>query len=57
MNDSTCIVTFIAAYAAGSLVTNLYILRKVSIWRIKCITLEHDLARAVGRPPRSIEDI
>lgn len=42
---------------ASVLLTSIFWMRYVSIWRIRWIEMEHNLARATGRKPRKIKDI
>ena len=44
-------------FLSGGLITAMFLLSAVRTWRIRCVELEHDLARAEGREPRDIDTL
>ena len=50
-------ISVVLAFLSGFFVSALLMLNKIVYWRIKCIELEHDLARIECRIPRSIDTL
>lgn len=48
------ILFLVIGFVSGGLIASLFWETRDSIWRIRWIEMEHDLARAVGREPRDI---
>lgn len=45
------------AFISGVLLTLMFCVKKISIWKIRWIELEHDLARLQNRKPRGINEL
>lgn len=43
------------SFLSGVILTTLYFFRKIEMWRIRWIEVEHDLAKAEHRSPRDID--
>ncbi len=56
-NDLLYTWFLLLTYISGGLMASLYWVKKIVIWRIRWIELEHDLARVTGREPRDIESL
>jgi len=44
-------------FIAGGILVALFAVNRIGHWRVKCIELEHDLARAENRQPRKIYEL
>ena len=58
MTDQIVISVAVVIVAIGYFCVGVVVMQsKVLKWRIKCIELEHDLARLGKREPRNIDDL
>lgn len=57
MNEYLLSFLMICCTIGGGCVAAMWYIRKITLWRIRWIELEHDYARYAKREPRNINDV